>query len=261
MPLFHDAVFPEDISRGASGGPMLRTDVVELRSGFEERNSIWKHPRHEYNVGLGLRQLDDVYRLKEFFLARQGKLHAFRFKDWSDYKSCDPQKQPAASDHVQLYADGVSSSFTLQKRYYWREIEDEISLFNNGSSLSFDGYVRTITKPRKDTVLLSRLLYQYRKTLATGFHTYTNAISNTVLVEDTDYVVDYLTGKVSLSTPPAGPSLVGSGVGYEDYQAYAVYAGFEFDVPVRFNTDKLNINVEVFEAGEAPDIALIEIKV
>jgi len=39
----------------------------------------------------------------------------------------------------------------------------------------------------------------------------------------------------------------------------AVTAGFEFDVPVRFDTDDLEIDLSAFEAGEIPKIPLIEI--
>ncbi len=40
----------------------------------------------------------------------------------------------------------------------------------------------------------------------------------------------------------------------------AVTAGFEFDVPVRFDTDYLEIDLGYFEAGQIPNIPIIEIK-
>ncbi|CAO4150774.1 hypothetical protein LPLAFNJD_LOCUS3282 [Methylorubrum aminovorans] len=39
----------------------------------------------------------------------------------------------------------------------------------------------------------------------------------------------------------------------------AVTAGFEFDVPVRFDTDELSVDLAAFTAGEVPRIPLIEI--
>jgi uncharacterized protein (TIGR02217 family) len=39
----------------------------------------------------------------------------------------------------------------------------------------------------------------------------------------------------------------------------AVTAGFEFDVPVRFDTDELDIDLSAFEAGEVPSVPLVEI--
>ncbi len=40
----------------------------------------------------------------------------------------------------------------------------------------------------------------------------------------------------------------------------AITAGFEFDVPVRFDTDRLDINLVSFAAGDIPAIPLVEIR-
>jgi uncharacterized protein (TIGR02217 family) len=40
----------------------------------------------------------------------------------------------------------------------------------------------------------------------------------------------------------------------------AITAGFEFDTPVRFDTDTLAINLSNFAAGEIPSIPLVEIR-
>ncbi|KQT58162.1 glycoside hydrolase family 24 [Methylobacterium sp. Leaf456] len=39
----------------------------------------------------------------------------------------------------------------------------------------------------------------------------------------------------------------------------AITAGFEFDVPVRFDTDELSIDLAAFTAGEVPRVPLVEI--
>ncbi len=41
----------------------------------------------------------------------------------------------------------------------------------------------------------------------------------------------------------------------------AVTAGFLFDVPVRFDTDYLEIDAEAFEAGAIPKIPIVEIAI
>lgn len=61
------------------------------------------------------------------------------------------------------------------------------------------------------------------------------------------FTLDAATGRISFTTghvPAAGAS---------------VTAGFQFDVPVRFDTDQISINLSHFEAGEIPDIPLIEV--
>ena len=39
-----------------------------------------------------------------------------------------------------------------------------------------------------------------------------------------------------------------------------VTAGFEFDVPVRFDTDRLELNLSLIEAGDIPSIPIVEIR-
>jgi uncharacterized protein (TIGR02217 family) len=63
----------------------------------------------------------------------------------------------------------------------------------------------------------------------------------------TGWVLDTTTGIVSFDTPPA--------VGV------AITAGFAFDVPVRFDTDVLEVNLAAFEAGAIPSIPIVEVRV
>ena len=57
--------------------------------------------------------------------------------------------------------------------------------------------------------------------------------------------VDETTGIVTLGSAPA--------------EGAAVTAGFRFDCPVRFDTDKLDVNLEAFGAGRILSIPLIEL--
>lgn len=61
-----------------------------------------------------------------------------------------------------------------------------------------------------------------------------------------DYDVDYDSGVLTFSHPPdAGAE---------------VRAGFEFDVPVRFDTDAIMISVSSFQAGEVPNVPVVEVR-
>lgn len=66
------------------------------------------------------------------------------------------------------------------------------------------------------------------------------------LVETVHYTVDYGTGTVTFASAPA----VGE----------RVTAGFEFDVPVRFDTDRIQVSVASFQAGEVPQVPVVEVR-
>ena len=40
-----------------------------------------------------------------------------------------------------------------------------------------------------------------------------------------------------------------------------VTAGFEFDVPVRFDTDGIQVSVASFRAGEVPNVPVVEVRI
>ena len=88
---------------------------------------------------------------------------------------------------------------------------------------SFDPYFRTIAKPVVGSVRV--------------------AVNGTELV--TGWSVDVTTGIVGFTAAPA--------------MGASVTAGFLFDVPVRFDSDRLDIELNGFDGAEAPSIPLVEI--
>ena len=93
---FHEVRFPTGIGFGSSGGPERRTQIVTLASGREARNATWADSRRRYNAGYGVRGVDDLHAVIAFFEARSGRLHGFRFKDWTDYRSSAPGTMPVS---------------------------------------------------------------------------------------------------------------------------------------------------------------------
>ncbi|MDI6624551.1 MAG: DUF2460 domain-containing protein [Brevundimonas sp.] len=61
------------------------------------------------------------------------------------------------------------------------------------------------------------------------------------------FEADLTTGTVTFLTPPA--------------EGVAVTAGFEFDVPVRFDADRIDVTLESFAAGRMAAVPLIEVRV
>ena len=87
---FHDIRFPLRLSLATSGGPVRRTDIVNLSNGRESRNNRWRDARRSYDAGSGIRSVADLYEVLEFFEARSGQLFGFRFRDPVDCASAPP---------------------------------------------------------------------------------------------------------------------------------------------------------------------------
>lgn len=101
--------------------------------------------------------------------------------------------------------------------------------------------------------------FQLKKTYRSGDFAYVRPISKPVLGtvrvgveqdemrEGVDYEVDVTTGIVTFSHPPD--------------PAMQITAGFEFDVPVRFDTDSIQTSVASFKAGDVPNVPIVEVRV
>jgi uncharacterized protein (TIGR02217 family) len=115
---------------------------------------------------------------------------------------------------------------------------DQIIGTGNGSAVtfqltktygsSFAPWTRTITKPVASSVAI--------------------AVAGVVKTSGTHFTVDATTGRVTFLA------------GQIPAAAQVVTAGFEFDCPVRFDTDKLEINVQGFRHGAIPHIPIIEVR-
>ncbi len=205
---FHEVRFPDNISRGARGGPERRTQIVELASGDEERNASWANSRRRYDVAYGIRRADDLAAVVAFFEARNGRLHGFRYKDWADYKSALPSQAITATDQQIGTGTGSLQTFQLAKRY------------TSGAQT----WVRTIAKPVAGTVRVALGMVE----------------------QMSGWTVDTTTGVVTFTTAPAGGVIV--------------RAGFEFDVPVRFDSDTLDVTLDFERLGSITAIPLLEIR-
>lgn len=88
-------------------------------------------------------------------------------------------------------------------------------------------YARPITKPVAGTVRIG--------------------IEQDEMQEAVDYSVDVATGVITFVQPPA--------------ETMSITAGYEFDVPVRFDTDRIQTSVASFQAGDVPNVPVVEVRV
>ncbi len=95
--------------------------------------------------------------------------------------------------------------------------------YSSGSA----AYVRPVTKPVSGSVQIE--------------------VDGVTFSEGAGFSVNHATGAVTLDAAPS----VGE----------VVRAGFEFDVPVRFDTDRILVSADSFNAGQIPDVPVVEVRV
>lgn len=209
MPSFIEERLPEDIERGATGGPRFKTSIVTLSSGFEKRNVEWSKVRGRWDIAYGLTSLDQISDVVNMFYVAQGRARGFRFKDWSDFQ-IGKQNEPSTRQSIGT-GDGSKTVFDVYKRY----------------SIGFMVYDRHIYK-----------LVDGKTTVFVNGSPASPSVDNNL-------------GKITFSSAPA--------------QGDDVSIITEFDVPVRFDTDELPIETELFfqdePVGQIPRIDLIELRV
>lgn len=177
MTYFHNVRFPATLAFSASGGPEFMTDITQLASGQEYRNTPHALPRRRYDAVAGIKNKEQLYELMQFFINRKGRLYSFRFHDPFDYLSCRVSQTPEMTDQVIAIGDGVRTDFQLVKRYN----EDE-------------PYARPITKPIENSVHLA---------------------VNGQLLESASYAVDYLTGLITLAMPLMSGDILSAGFEFD----------------------------------------------
>jgi len=117
------------------------------------------------------------------------------------------------------------------------EFNDQVIGHGDGISAQFqlyktyqagvNPYLRPVTKPVAGTVTLG--------------------LEGDLLREGVHFDLDMSTGTVTLyEVPPQGASIT---------------AGFEFDVPVRFDTDLIQVSVASFKAGTVPNVPIVEVRI
>jgi len=111
---FHNVRMPEDVERGAQGGPGFKTTIIRLDSGFEKRNIDWERSKGRWDLSYGVETRADQQDVMTFFYARRGRAYGFRFKDWMDYEVGDD-----ATDTFQQIGTGdtTTTKFQISKLY------------------------------------------------------------------------------------------------------------------------------------------------
>ncbi len=194
---FHDVRLPEQVEQGASGGPSFYTTVNAMASGNEQRNINWEEARADWELSYGIQGYEDFDEVRQFFYARRGQAHYFRFKDWGDYQ---------LSVEAIGVGDGANKQFQITKTY---------------EPSGPNPYVRNITRPVADTLVA---------------------------------FVDGVETSCTLNALGVITFVAAPGVGA------VVAVSCDFDVPVRFNTDKFSLQLSTPTAAAIGSLPILEVR-
>lgn len=126
---FHNVELPLWLTQYLNGGPTFNTVIATSKSGYEFRKPGLQIPIYRYKaVNCPLNRIE-YEQLVSFFNSRQGRVFAFKLRDYFDY---------LANDQVIGIGDNTTKTYQLVKAY----------------SDSSHGFIRTITLPVKGTVEL-----------------------------------------------------------------------------------------------------------
>ncbi len=165
---FHEsASFPAQ-TIGSAGGPGFSTIFLDAKGGAQTRLGRWDGARRQYDGNLGVRTAEQAVEILSFYLAREGGLHGFRFKDWADFstEALTWKGTAAFGDEIIGTGDGTTTQFQLVKRY------------TNGSVTR----VRNLEKPVSGTVK--------------------SGVAGVSKTEGVHFTVDHTTGTVTYASAP-----------------------------------------------------------
>jgi uncharacterized protein (TIGR02217 family) len=283
--------FPLDINYGLIGGPQYCTQVIEQISGWEQANSQWSYPKHQYQLTYVAKDSKTVENLLYFFHAVKGKAHGFRFQDPNDYKSCSIRQEISKTDQKIIgKVDGKNTCFQLAKTYFvgsneqlatirpiHKPVPDTVQVAINGITDNrwHCDYTngQLIFKP-DETEAITALSYDASKeqlilsainNLVAGDSVFINGMPGVPALNQQRFSVVAATPETITIVVPSFEgvdSYVGNGSFHTLPQAdEIVTAGFEFDVPVRFASDSLSISSDSYQVSSIQQLSLIEIRV
>jgi uncharacterized protein (TIGR02217 family) len=134
--------------------------------------------------------------------------------------------------------------------FRWKDWADFKSCKASGAVTPFDQMIGTGDGVTRD--------FQLAKTYVSGGASYCRLIAKPVAgtiaiavardpkIESIEFNVDVDRGIVTFTDPPD--------VGV------TITAGYEFDVPVRFDTDRIQTSVASFQAGDVPNVPVLEVR-
>ena len=270
---FYETRFPTEISYGSAGGPRWKTDVIVVDSGRDQRNQRWSNTRHEYDVAYGVKTQADLKSLIEFFMEMRGRAYGFRYKDPLFNSVTDEALTPDGSPTIQLiktFGNGFNDyEYTIKKPVAG------ITMERNGASytgFTLDTTTGILTLDPLSSVGIDNIVSASPNTLTQITTTSAHGLSSgeTVYIKDatgvtslngntyTVTVVDTTNFTITADTSSETYSSAGTVETHVQPSDTLTWSG-SYDIPVRFDTDELSVNLTEYQAGST-SCPLVEVR-
>lgn len=281
-----DVQFPPKISHGAQGGPGMRTDVVVLNSGFEQRNAVWSVPRSRYDVSHGVKSQTDLDTLIAFFRVADGRLNSFRFKDWLDYLVT------VSNGRLGITAIGTGfPTYQLYKRYnnaaaskdrlIAKPVSDQVTAYRNAGALTMGsgagniaidyttGIITFVADSSKAITGITKanpgvITTSTPHGFSTGDLIYLSGIGGMTELNGTVVTITSTgasTFSIGVNTTSYGTYTSGGTAAKYPQAADALTWAGQFDVPARFDIDEMKAVVDDYGIYSWGGIPVVEIRV
>ena len=295
---------PEIIAQGLTCGPTFSTRVVSLRSGAEQRNANWSRVRWRADAASAVRRQSDFAALEEFFYAVGGRLHGFRVKDYGDYTHASaggsPVLIPLDTDGYAIGTVGAGygvATYQLAKRYTagalshdrWigKPVSGSVSLTRAGNAVTLGASagnaavdsttgVVTFVADQSKSISTHTPGAAHVITLASAFSpnasvgdrvwvTGCGGADASLINDQSHAITNVATTAITISLATTGKTITGGTAKlYPQPDEALAWAG-EFDVPCRFDTDRLDRQMITRQVSgdylvQAISIPLVEVR-
>lgn len=269
--------FPSGIRLGAQSEPEFLTRVVQVASGFEDRDSKWESGLMRFSVARALKSVALAETLIAYHRACKGRYHYFRVRDPGPDNKADTQYADGRFN-VAGVGDGLPTAkfykkYTVDSFYEMRRIHlpGTVTISYDGSPLTspaptidydtgdvtfgaFDSDSVTAVTPGATTdVTLNSAL----SGLGVGEKLYLSGLTGTIAatLNGAAHTITNIAAAVyTLSVDTTGLAYTSGGTGaYYPQATKALKWSGSFYVPCRFASDSLPIRVEgprFFVTGE-----------
>lgn len=239
------------IDYGAVGGPEFNTSVVVVDSGFEQRNINWSQERNSWELGERALNRAELTYIHNFFRRVRGRAVGFRYKDWADYKVTDAPitLTGAGTCQLQKTESGANNVYTRDIK---KPVAGTLSFKRNGANyagVTVDTTTGIITLPSDSTKVITAItkanpgvITSASHGFSTGNKLYLAGIGGMTQLNGqvvTATVINANTFSIGIDTTNYTTYTSGGTAARYAQGADVVTWSGEYDVPVRFDVDKL----------------------